>query len=177
MLRTGLILRVRTDQVAPFNAQGSIIPHPWLSSHSRCADSVSIISGSGPRRGTYGRASRFSNGHDWFRVFCIAGEPPELVEQLRGLERDGLKQITFHPPFARRYEAMERFSRLVTAKMWRKVEACPGSDPSKSLRNCEFRKLRASPAWQKSHLFNNLSGSDPNDPEGVRTPTLENVGA
>ena len=51
------------------------------------------------------------------RAFCIAGEPPELVEQLRQLEREGLKQITFHPPFARRYEAMERFSRLVMAKM------------------------------------------------------------
>jgi hypothetical protein len=51
------------------------------------------------------------------RAFCIAGEPPELVEQLRGLEREGLKQITFHPPFARRYEAMEQFSRMVMARM------------------------------------------------------------
>jgi len=51
------------------------------------------------------------------RAFCIVGEPPELVEQLRQLERDGLKQVTFHPPFERRYEVMERFSRLVMAKM------------------------------------------------------------
>ena len=51
------------------------------------------------------------------RAFCIIGEPPELVERLRQLEREGLKQITFHPPFERRYEAMERFSRLVMAKM------------------------------------------------------------
>jgi alkanesulfonate monooxygenase SsuD/methylene tetrahydromethanopterin reductase-like flavin-dependent oxidoreductase (luciferase family) len=51
------------------------------------------------------------------RNFCIAGEPPELVERLRQLEREGLKQITFHPPFAHRYEAMERFSRLVMAKI------------------------------------------------------------
>ena len=47
------------------------------------------------------------------RNFCIIGEPPELAEQLRQLECDGLKQITFHPPFEKRYEVMERFSRLV----------------------------------------------------------------
>jgi 5,10-methylenetetrahydromethanopterin reductase len=51
------------------------------------------------------------------RNFCIIGEPPELVAQLRQLERDGLKQITFHPPFAQRYEVMERFARTVMEKM------------------------------------------------------------
>ena len=51
------------------------------------------------------------------RAFCIAGEPPAIVEQLKELEHQGLKQITFHPPFARRYEVMERFSRLVMARM------------------------------------------------------------
>ena len=51
------------------------------------------------------------------RAFCIVGEPQELVERLRQLEREGLRQITFHPPFERRYEAMERFSRAVMEKM------------------------------------------------------------
>ena len=51
------------------------------------------------------------------RALCIIGEPTELIERLRALEREGLRQITFHPPFERRYEAMERFSRLVIAKM------------------------------------------------------------
>ena len=51
------------------------------------------------------------------RNFCIVGEPADLVEQLRELERQGLKQITFHPPFAKRYEVMERFSKLVMDKM------------------------------------------------------------
>lgn len=51
------------------------------------------------------------------RAFCIIGEPPELIERLRQLEREGLKQITFHPPFERRYEAMAQFSRQVMAKM------------------------------------------------------------
>lgn len=49
--------------------------------------------------------------------FCIIGEPPALIEQLRQLECDGLKQITFHPPFAQRYEVVERFARTVMEKM------------------------------------------------------------
>ena len=51
------------------------------------------------------------------RALCIIGEPPELIERLRALERDGLTQITFHPPFERRYAAIEQFSRLVMEKM------------------------------------------------------------
>lgn len=51
------------------------------------------------------------------RNFCVIGEPPELIERLRDLEREGLKQVTFHPPFAQRYEVMERFSRQVMEKM------------------------------------------------------------
>ena len=51
------------------------------------------------------------------RNFCVIGEPPELIERLRELEREGLKQVTFHPPFAQRYEVMERFSREVMEKM------------------------------------------------------------
>ena len=51
------------------------------------------------------------------RALCIVGEPPELAERLRQLEREGLKQVTFHPPFERRYEAMERFSREVMGKL------------------------------------------------------------
>lgn len=54
---------------------------------------------------------------DIVRALCIAGEPPELVERLRQLEREGLKQITFHPPFERRFEVMERFARQVMEKM------------------------------------------------------------
>jgi len=51
------------------------------------------------------------------RNFCIIGEPPELVQQLKQLERDGLKQVTFIPPFAQRFETMERFAKQVIAKM------------------------------------------------------------
>ncbi len=51
------------------------------------------------------------------RALCIIGEPAELVERLRQLEGEGLRQITFHPPFERRYEVMERFARSVMERM------------------------------------------------------------
>ncbi len=54
---------------------------------------------------------------DIIRNFCIIGQPAELVEQLKQLEREGLNQITFHPPFAQRYDLMERFAEQVMAKM------------------------------------------------------------
>ncbi|MBM3341543.1 MAG: LLM class flavin-dependent oxidoreductase [Betaproteobacteria bacterium] len=49
--------------------------------------------------------------------FCVIGEPAALVEQIRALEREGLKQITFHPPFAQRYEVIERFAKQVMARL------------------------------------------------------------
>ena len=51
------------------------------------------------------------------RNFCLIGQPQDLVEQIRQLERDGLKQLNFHPPFAQRFEVMERFAKQVMEKM------------------------------------------------------------
>lgn len=51
------------------------------------------------------------------RNFCIIGEPADLVEQLKQLDRQGLRQITFHPPFAQRFEVMERFASQVMERM------------------------------------------------------------
>jgi len=51
------------------------------------------------------------------RNFCVIGEPPELVEQLKQLERDGLKQVTFLPPFAQRYQIVERFAKEVMERI------------------------------------------------------------
>jgi alkanesulfonate monooxygenase SsuD/methylene tetrahydromethanopterin reductase-like flavin-dependent oxidoreductase (luciferase family) len=51
------------------------------------------------------------------RNFCIIGEAPALVAQLKELERDGLKQVTFLPTFADRYAVIERFSKQVIARM------------------------------------------------------------
>lgn len=51
------------------------------------------------------------------RNFCVIGEPPELVDQLKQLERDGLKQVTFLPPFAQRYQIVERFAKEVMERI------------------------------------------------------------
>lgn len=51
------------------------------------------------------------------RNFCVIGEPAELIERLKDLERDGLKQVTFLPPFAQRFDVIERFAREVISKV------------------------------------------------------------
>ncbi len=51
------------------------------------------------------------------RAFCIAGGPDEIVEQLRGLEAQGLSGINFIAPAERQYALAEEFSREVIARM------------------------------------------------------------
>ena len=54
---------------------------------------------------------------DMIRKFAIAGQPEEIVEQLRDLEKQGLDGINFIPPQDYRYRVVEDFSRKVIAKM------------------------------------------------------------
>ncbi len=54
---------------------------------------------------------------EMIRKYCIAGQPEEIVEQLRDLERQGLDAINFIPPQDERYRLNEDFSRKVMAKM------------------------------------------------------------
>ena len=54
---------------------------------------------------------------DMIRKFAIAGQPEEIVEQLRNLEEQGLDGINFIPPQDFRYRVVEDFSRKVIAKM------------------------------------------------------------
>ena len=54
---------------------------------------------------------------DMIRKFAIAGQPEEIVEQLRNLEKQGLDGINFIPPQDYRYRVVEDFSRKVIAKM------------------------------------------------------------
>jgi len=49
--------------------------------------------------------------------FCIAGHPEEIVEQLRGLEKQGLNAVTFSLPLDKMYRTIEDFSRNVMSKM------------------------------------------------------------
>ena len=54
---------------------------------------------------------------DMIHKFAIAGQPEEIVEQLRNLEEQGLDGINFIPPQDFRYRVVEDFSRKVIAKM------------------------------------------------------------
>ena len=54
---------------------------------------------------------------DMIRKFCIAGQPEEIVEQLRALAKEGLDGINFIAPLEQRYRMIEDFSRKVMAKM------------------------------------------------------------
>ena len=51
------------------------------------------------------------------KKFCIAGQPEEIVEQLRDLEKQGLDAINFVAPLDQQYRLIEDFSRKVMSKM------------------------------------------------------------
>lgn len=54
---------------------------------------------------------------DMIRRFCIAGQPEEIVEQIRDLERQGLTGMSFIPPFEQQYRMIEDFARKVMARL------------------------------------------------------------
>jgi len=54
---------------------------------------------------------------EMIKRFCIAGQPEEIVEQLRALERQGLNGVNFIATEEQRYRMAEDFSRKVLAKM------------------------------------------------------------
>ena len=51
------------------------------------------------------------------RTFCIAGQPEEIVEQLKELERQGLSGINFLPPLDQKFRMVEDLARKVIARM------------------------------------------------------------
>lgn len=53
---------------------------------------------------------------EMIKRFCIAGQPEEIVEQLRALEKQGLSGINFITPQDQRYRLIEDFARNVIAK-------------------------------------------------------------
>ena len=54
---------------------------------------------------------------DLIKAFCIAGQPEDIVEQLRDLEKQGLNAISFIAPEDQRYRRVEDFSRKVMSLM------------------------------------------------------------
>jgi alkanesulfonate monooxygenase SsuD/methylene tetrahydromethanopterin reductase-like flavin-dependent oxidoreductase (luciferase family) len=51
------------------------------------------------------------------RNFCIAGQPEDIVEQLKELERQGLDAINFSPPLKQQNRMVEDFADKVMARM------------------------------------------------------------
>ena len=54
---------------------------------------------------------------EMIKKYCIAGQPEEIVEQLRALEAQGLNGINFITPADQRYRLIEDFARKVIARM------------------------------------------------------------
>lgn len=54
---------------------------------------------------------------DLIRASCLTGVPEELVEQVRALERQGLRQIMLYPPLNRQYRVIEDFATTVMARL------------------------------------------------------------
>jgi alkanesulfonate monooxygenase SsuD/methylene tetrahydromethanopterin reductase-like flavin-dependent oxidoreductase (luciferase family) len=54
---------------------------------------------------------------DLIRATCLTGAPDELVEQVRALEGQGLRQIMLYPPLNRQYRIIEDFAEKVMARL------------------------------------------------------------
>ncbi|HYE92391.1 MAG TPA: LLM class flavin-dependent oxidoreductase [Terriglobales bacterium] len=54
---------------------------------------------------------------DLVRATCLTGTPEELVEQVKRLETEGLRQIMLYPPLNRQYRIIEDFAERVIARL------------------------------------------------------------
>ena len=54
---------------------------------------------------------------DLIRATCLAGVPEAVVEQVRALEAQGLRQIMLYPPLNRQYRVIEDFAETVLARL------------------------------------------------------------
>jgi alkanesulfonate monooxygenase SsuD/methylene tetrahydromethanopterin reductase-like flavin-dependent oxidoreductase (luciferase family) len=54
---------------------------------------------------------------DLIRATCLTGRPEELVDQVRELERQGLRQVMLYPPLNRQYRIIEDFADQVMARL------------------------------------------------------------
>jgi 5,10-methylenetetrahydromethanopterin reductase len=54
---------------------------------------------------------------DLIKATCLIGTPEELVEQVRTLEAQGLRQIMLYPPLNRQYRVIEDFADAVMSRL------------------------------------------------------------
>jgi alkanesulfonate monooxygenase SsuD/methylene tetrahydromethanopterin reductase-like flavin-dependent oxidoreductase (luciferase family) len=54
---------------------------------------------------------------DLIKATCLTGAPEELIERIRALEGQGLRQIMLYPPLNRQYRVIEDFADRVMARL------------------------------------------------------------
>ena len=54
---------------------------------------------------------------DLIKATCLTGEPDEIVEHVRALEQQGLRQIMLYPPLNRQYRVIEDFAEKVMTRL------------------------------------------------------------
>jgi alkanesulfonate monooxygenase SsuD/methylene tetrahydromethanopterin reductase-like flavin-dependent oxidoreductase (luciferase family) len=54
---------------------------------------------------------------DLIRATCLTGSPEEMVEHVKALEEQGLRQIMLYPPLNRQYRVIEDFADKVMARL------------------------------------------------------------
>ncbi|MGH7306880.1 MAG: LLM class flavin-dependent oxidoreductase, partial [Candidatus Rokuibacteriota bacterium] len=54
---------------------------------------------------------------DLIKATCLSGTPPELAEQIKALEGQGLRQIMLYPPLNRQYRVIEDFADKVMTRL------------------------------------------------------------
>jgi alkanesulfonate monooxygenase SsuD/methylene tetrahydromethanopterin reductase-like flavin-dependent oxidoreductase (luciferase family) len=54
---------------------------------------------------------------DLIAATCLSGTPPEMVERIKTLEREGLRQIMLYPPLNRQYRVIEDFADKIMARL------------------------------------------------------------
>jgi alkanesulfonate monooxygenase SsuD/methylene tetrahydromethanopterin reductase-like flavin-dependent oxidoreductase (luciferase family) len=50
-------------------------------------------------------------------AICLAGTPEEVIERVRALEKQGLRQIMLYPPLNRQYRVIEDFADTVMSRL------------------------------------------------------------
>lgn len=54
---------------------------------------------------------------DLVKATCLTGTPAELIEQIKTLEQQGLRQLMLYPPLNRQYRVIEDFAERVMARL------------------------------------------------------------
>jgi alkanesulfonate monooxygenase SsuD/methylene tetrahydromethanopterin reductase-like flavin-dependent oxidoreductase (luciferase family) len=86
-------------------------------SHAWVTDSPMIRSNCWAVLALAARATRTMRLGTGVKATCLIGTPEELVEQIRTLDAQGLRQIMLYPPLNRQYRVIEDFADAVMSRL------------------------------------------------------------